>query len=110
VTIQLDQFAFRQLGEVEEHGLLLPIFQSNCRNSSELASVVPDQRQVMSKGDGSNLQVVQPDPRSLPLERTTDLSAFHRARVIERQRRGPRIGGIDPASDRWSEKGRLLIS
>ena len=64
--------------------LRLPVFQSQRRNSRKLSGIVRHQRQVVSKGDGGDLEIVRPDRFSPSLERTTDLGALHRTGVIER--------------------------
>jgi hypothetical protein len=57
--IQLDQIVFGQLGDRATAGsrypLRLPVFQSKSRNSRKLARIVRHQRQIVSKGNGSDL-------------------------------------------------------
>jgi hypothetical protein len=86
----------RQLGGLCLSLLRLPVFQSQCRNSRKLAGIVRYQRQVVSKGDCGDLEIVRPDRFSPSLERTTDLGAFHRTGVIEREREKRRKKHVEP--------------
>lgn len=65
---------------------LLPVLQPKRRDARELARIVRHQRQVVPKGHSGDLQIVRSDRCSLPFKRTTDLGAFHCARVIEWER------------------------
>src|ERR1700691_3172781 len=67
--------------------LRLPVFQSKRRNSRKLSGIVRHQRQVVSKGNGGDLEIMRSDRFSPSLERPTDLGAFRRTRVIEREGR-----------------------
>ena len=50
----------------------------------------------MSKGNGGDLEIVRADRFSPSLERTTDLGAFHRTGVIEREGRERRKKRVEP--------------
>src|SRR5207247_5202844 len=87
LLIQIDQIAVSEFGEVEVHRSSLPVFPAKRRDASEFARVVRHQRQVVSKGDRSDQEVMRSDRFSLSFERTTDLSAFPGASVTEREGR-----------------------
>ena len=53
--------------------------------AADLTGIVRHQRQRVLKGDSGDLEIVRTDPLTLSLECASDLCAFHRVAVVERQ-------------------------